>query len=1042
MIKILNKISLLGLALPTVLLMGCGATKSDLGGVIGTGAGSGKSTLFLEDIQWGRLVDVFDGDGLLIEADVVIREAVQSDGVLYTLGLNPITQRESLTISASSSSATFTSAFADATSGLSSLQSKAFDEPAPFTKVARNGSVKLVFSEFLDPTTVDRQTLQVLIGTSEENFQSLEVRYVVKEGIGQDGQPKGIVILDPTVSRLDSESLGIPENGVGFPESVGLINPNVKLRIPTAVNPFLNQNFLLTNKTGTETFGVIRDNTGTSILEPHEFAGFDPVSVRAFRTGNTSDVFNGFLIDNLQPDLIVSQDVTIASVVEIGFLRTITYAIDALGCRAVTPKVGDVIESGTAVVQITSVVDPSDNSAYVVTGTLLAGSLPAGTVGASGLLTTKYTLADSAVQLCFVTITPAPGTLPATDVDPFATFSVRFSEPIDISTVRSLDSMVLASTDEATFTVTDADDGWDSSGGETVANYIDRLPGFGPGSGSGNIMFGPVSVTGDAQGYTLAPVAGVTDPFDPLATIGISLALRDGATGILDLSGNALSFNGFVAGHNSQPSTQLTLAGPVPTDSYFALRGNGVDEDNDQAPEYGGQVGAQLGDGILRGRALSRFSRQADQTNQYVGQRLKFTSGIMTPLVPAGAVLQTIWGYHHLGFGLTSNAEFNLDVEGMNWSPFEGVLFDDSFARYSLALAHSRRFPDDYIDPASGYPEYQNSGLRRLSSNDFDENIYAYGQNPTTYADLDEVICFDTSYDISNVNKFQTAGGVFMYPWPDFQTTYTWRDTGYPKPNGGSLEGGNPLNGYGVPIRVVSAAPPTYQKGYYPSIALPLLMRYRCYPRGGEWGFNGFQISIMVGSSNIPAFRVFSAGGQDTAPTWQFVVPDSAPRGTHPYGGYVTAGAGQGGTTKGFGPELYWGQVDFVTKVSKVYTHWFDFGANLASLSAVTLEPTQSQAQPGTAVLVDYRASTLVVDTGCTNQATPLDDASASFDAYGDYEATGCGQVDQPSDWSDDAADLVASGKRFFQLRFTFVANIDQDLDAELDAFGFAYTTN
>lgn len=1040
---ILNKISLFGLALPAVLLMGCGATKSDLGGTIGTGAGSGKSTLFLEDIQWGRLVDVFDGDGLLVESDVVIRESVQGDGVLYTLGQNPITQRETLTITAPFSSATFTSAFSDATSGLSSLQSKAFDEPAPFTKVARNGSVKLIFSEFLDPTTVDRQTLQVLTGTSEENFQSLEVRYVVKEGIGQDGQPKGIVILDPTVSRLDSEGLGIPENGVGFPESVGLINPNVKLRIPTAVNPFLNQNFLLTNKTGTETFDVVRDTTGTSILEPHEFAGFDPVSVRAFRTGNTSDVFNGFLIDNLNPDLIVSQNITIASVVEIGFLRTITYAIDALGCRAVSPKIGDVIQSGSAVVQIASVVDPSDDSAYVVTGTLLAGSLPAGTIGAGGVLTTKYTVADAPVQLCFVTITPAPGTLPATDVDPFATFSVRFSEPIDISTVRSLDSMVLASTDESTFTTTDADDGWNSGGGETVANYIDRLPGFGPGSGSGNIMFGPVSVTGDAQGFTLAPVAGVTDPFDPLATMGISLALRDGATGILDLSGNSLNFNGFVAGHNSQPSTQLTLAGTVPTDSYFALRGNGVDEDNDQAPEYGGQVGAQLGDGILRGRALSRFSRQADQTNQYVGQRLKFTSGIMTPLVPAGAVLQTIWGYHHLGFGLTSSAEFNLDVEGLNWSPFEGVLFDDSFARYSLALAHSRRFPDDYIDPASGYPEWRNSGLRRLSSNDFDENIFGYGQNATTYADLDEVICFDTSYDISNVNKFQTAGGVFMYPWPDFQTTYTWRDTGYPKPNGGSLEGGNPLNGYGVPIRVVSSAPPTYEEGYYPSIALPLLMRYRCYPRGGEWGFNGFQIQIMVGSSNIPAFRVFSAGGQDTAPTWQFVVPDSSPRGTHPYGGYKTSNPGQGGTTKGFGPELYWGQVDFVTKVSKIYTHWFDFGANLASLSAVTLEPTQSQAQPGTAVLVDYRASTLVVETGCTDEATPLDDASASFDAYGDYDVdNGCGQVDLPTDWSDDAADLVASGKRFFQLRFTFVANIDQDLDAELDAFGFAYTTN
>ena len=265
--QILKKIFLLGLSLPAVALMGCGAAKSDLSSGLGTGAGSGKSTLFLEDMQWGRLVDVFDGDGLLIDSDVLIRESVQSDGVVYTLGLNPITQKETLTIAAPFASSTFTSAYSDATSGLASLQSKSFDEPAPFTKVARNGCVQLIFSEFLDPATVDRQTIQVLIGTSEENFQSLEVRYIVKEGTGQDGQPKGIVILDPTISRLDSESLGIPENGVGFPESVGLVDPNVKLRIPTAKNPYMNQNLLLTNKSGSHTFDVVRDSNGSSILE-------------------------------------------------------------------------------------------------------------------------------------------------------------------------------------------------------------------------------------------------------------------------------------------------------------------------------------------------------------------------------------------------------------------------------------------------------------------------------------------------------------------------------------------------------------------------------------------------------------------------------------------------------------------------------------------------------------------------------------------------------------------------------------------------------
>jgi hypothetical protein len=1041
----LRKTSLLSLALPALLLMGCGGAKNNFGiaGSGSTGPGSGKSTLTLEDMQWGRLVDVFDSTGLLVESNVLIRESVQSDGVIYELSLNPITQRETLTIALEEGTAQFNSAYTAATNGLASLQSKGFDAPPPFTKVARNGCIQLVFSEYLDPATVDRQTIQVLVGTSAETLQSLELRYIVKEGIGQDGQPKGLVILDPTISRLESETYSIPENGVGFPASVGQVNPNVKIRIPTARNPFLNQNMLLTNKSGTQTFDVVRDSNGTSILEPHEFAGFDPVSVRSFRTGNNYDVFNGFLIDNLRPDLIVTQGVTISSVTEAGYLRTLTYAIDAVGCRPITPKVGDVHEVGDALVQINSVVSAVDDSAYVVTGTLLSGTLSAGASALSGFLTTKYTVADAPVQFCFVTITPSPASFPATEVDPFATFSVRFSEPIDVGTVRSLDSMVLASTDNTNVEI--LDDEWNQVGGEMVADYIDRLPGFSPGAGSGAIMFGPVSASGDAQGFTMAPVAGVSDPFGFGAAQQISLALRDGSSGILDLSGNPMNFSGFVAGHSTQTEGQLTLdtsGAGVPADNYFALRGNGADEDNDQAPEYAGQLGPQLGDGVLRGRSLTRFSCQADQTNQYVGQRLKFTSGIMTPLVPSGAVMMTVWAYHHLGFGLTSNSEFNLDVEGLNWSPFEGVLFDDTFARYSVALAHSRRFPDDYINPMTGYPDHKNSGLRRLTSNNFDENIYGYGQNPNTYADLDEVVCFDSSYSISTINRFQTSGGVWMYPWPDFTSTYTWRDTSYPKPNGGSLEGGNPLDGWGVPPRTISGAPPTYNKGYYPSIALPLLMRYRCYPRGGEWGFNGFQVQIMVGSSNIPAFRVFSAGGQDTAPTWQLVSPDLPPKGTNPYGGYVTSGPTQGSVTKGFGPELYWGQVDFVTKVSKIYTHWFDFGGDLQSLSSVTLEPTSTQANPGTSVLVDYRATTLVQDSGCTNLASPLDDASSGFDAYGDYDNTACGNVDQPTDWSDDAADLVASGKRFFQLRFTFVANIDQDLEAELDAFGFAYTTN
>ncbi len=1016
-------------------LVGCKATGPGLEQGLGTGPGSGKSTLFLENMQWGRLVDVFDINGVLVEQDVIIREDVRSDGLSYELSQNPITQTEILKILAAQGTPQFDTALADARSGLASLQAKSFDDPGPFTKVARNGAIRLEFSEFLDPSTVDRQTIQVLVGTTSESFVSLEVRYVVKEGIGQDGQPKGVVILDPTISKADSQALGLPQNGIGFPESIDQATPNLKIRIPTKINPFINQTMLLTNKQGTHTFDVTRNAAGTSIVEPHEFAGLDPVSIRAVRTGNKQDVFNGFLVDTAKPSLIVTQNVTIATVTAAGQQRNMVYSIDAVNCRGISPKEGDVFEIGDALVQITSVVDASNSAAYSVQGVLLSGTLPGGSANLSGNLTTRYTVADSDLQLCFLTITPAPTTYPAQGVDPYATISVRFSEPMDTTTVRSLDSMVLAS---GTIGAGDNNDEWNKVGGETVPDYIDRLPGFGSGGGPGRIMFGPIQASGDAQTFTLAPVAGITNAFNE-PSMQISLALRDGNTGILDLAGNVVDFTGFVAGHSSQ-TEQFSVAGTAPVDKYFALRGNGVDEDNDQAPEYGGQLGPIVGDGVLRGRAITRFSRQADQTNQYVGQRLKFASGVMTPLAPAGSVLMTVYGYHHLGFGLSSISEFNLDVEGLNWSPFDGVVFDDTFDRYSLALAHSNRFPDDFINQSTGYPQYYNSGLKRLTSNKFDDNIYGFGQDPVLYKDLDEVIMFDTTYEISGVNRFTTSGGVTMYPWPDFTTTYTWRDTDFPVPNGGTLVGGNPSSsdaaGWGVPPRVVNDAPPTYEKGYYPSIALPLLMHFRAYPRGNEFGFNGFQVQIMVGSSNVPAFRVFSSGGRDGGGQWHLVRPDLPPEGTNPNGGYNTI---TGTGTKGFGPELYWGQVDFVTKVSKVYTHWFDLGGTLASMSSLTIEPTAVQANPGTSVEVQFRSVDSINVSGCFS-STPLNDASTDFDAYADYD--GCAILSTPSDWYSDPADLVNDGRQYFQLRFTFVSNIQQDLLAELDAFGFAYTTN
>ncbi len=1051
--SILQRISLLCLISALALTVGaCGPPTFDDGA--SQSSSFGNTDLKLDDAKWGRLVDVFDAEGILFDVDVVIREGVIADGVDYDFSLNPISQKEILTIlhSRNTAAANFDAALDIAISNLPTLKELGIESQGPFVKVPRNAAIRLEFTEHIAPDTVNRQTVRVLSGSKEDGFDNLEVKYIVKDDFDASGNPMGVIIIDPTVSELDSSnsSSGLTVNGIGLPESTDSITPNLKLYIPSVVNVFANQTMVLMNKSKSYSFSLHLNESGDTIVEPHEFIGLDPVSVRAIRSGNNADAYNGFLKDVVLPKLISEQKVTISSVVSLGTTqRILTYSNNAIACRGIAPKIGDVFEINAvgqlenAFVQITNVVSFADPAAYEVRGALISGTLVATVSNLDAVLTTAYASEDSDFQLCFLSFTPQPVTLPATGVDPAATISVMFSEAMDIKTVRSLDSMVLATSNMGVDPQPpiEADSEWQSEN-ELVSDYLDRLPGFGSSGGSGRIMFGPIQASGDARTFTLAPLAGITDSFAEGADAQISLAIRDGITGVLDLAGNPVGFSGFVAGHSSQEAVTapFTVNGVAADIKYFALRGNGVDEDNDQSPEYAGQLGQYQGDGVLRGRAVNRFSRQADKTNTYVGQRISFTAGIMNPLVPAGAVLHTLYGYHHLGFGLSNNQEYNLDVEGMSWSPFQGIVFDTTFDRYSIALAHSGRLPDDWIDPGSGYPAYFNSGLKRTSANLFDENIYGFGEDPVAHADLDEVIVFDVpQYSISQANVYSASGGVAMYPWPEFSETFTYRDTALPVPDGNTLAGGNNATGtnvdnrgWGCPPRVVNEDL-TYPKSLIPTIGLPLLMRYRCYVVGAEFGYNGSQVQIMVGSSALPAFRVFSWGGLSGS-TWDFVVPDLDGAGTSPT---------PRGSIKAFGPEIHWGQVDFVTKVSRVYTHWFNAGGAVDWFSTLTLEPTPQQSNPGTSVEVQFRTTPSINVAGCVNETSPLEDASNAFDAYGEYdEEIGCATVTVPTDWTSDPSSLTSLQYPYFQLRFTFIANTQLNLEAEMDAFGFAYTTN
>lgn len=1020
----------IGLAAAVTLLLvlpGCFSAKT-----VAAGAGTGEGSLLLEHVSWGRLVDILDEEGVLVQEDVVVNPGLASDGFNYRLFQNPVTNTESLRILHPVGTPQFDSYLATAQSGLSPINAKGLLSPPTFSMVGRNAAIKLQFSELLDPGSVNSQTVQVMAGSPPD--QSHAVRRIVTSEVGAGGLVKGVVILDTTLNEDDQQTYGLPQNLVGLPESNNSTDPNVIIRIPTALSVAFGQTQILTNAAGTE--GLTQ--TASDPVE-YDYYG-KPVVVRAFRSGNQVDSGNGFLPDSQKPSIIAELAANVLSLTDLGGSSLITYTISDAICSGIAPKIGDVFEIGGAVYQVTKVVlqQPGGNQ---VEATRLSGVDPSG-FPQIARLTTKYSSADSALQLCYVSFQPPPMVTPGSpstiELDPYTTATVKFDEPIDRETVRTFDSFVLSFFD------------YDSTV-QSVDQWFGDQAGYDQeGTMGGDILFGPVEVSADSRSFSVAPAAGISDPFAAPADWWLNIGVRDGLGGVLDLAGNPLDSTGFVAGNSSQDIV-LTCANPTSA-KYFSMRADGTDEvlkrgvngprTPDGSPEYAGQYALDPNaPGVLHSRALQRYSRVADPNNQYIGLRTAFGQGIMTPLTPAGAVLMTLYRDIDLGFGLGNTNEYNLDIESLNWSPFAGQIYDFVFNRYSLALAHSNRYPDETINPTSGYPAYKESGLRRDS--EFDNNILGFAEGLK-----DEVFVFDTGattatqYIITPLKAFQASTGSSMYPWPDFDTTYTWRDTSFPR----TLVGGDSGSGAPPAITGVTSGGVLYAAGDVPSVASPLLMRFRCYPQANEYGANGFQVQIMVNSSALPAFRVFSAGGLAQG-GWDQVTPDDPnSRGTVPTGGYNTTTLQK---TSSFGPEVYWGQVDFVVKVSRIWTHFFSLGGVIApgGVSAEVFEPSWMIDPTGTSeprVVVEYRGADSVTDSS-VDVPGPLKTALV-FDPYADYspdlpdEGANTGSVGILTEWTEELTDLIDNTSQYFQVRMTFIANADQDVEAYMDAFGFAWS--
>jgi hypothetical protein len=445
---------------------------------------------------------------------------------------------------------------------------------------------------------------------------------------------------------------------------------------------------------------------------------------------------------------------------------------------------------------------------------------------------------------------------------------------------------------------------------------------------------------------------------------------------------------------------------------------------------------------MIMPREAERAVHLADPSQPVPSQMTPFLRPIQTPLNPLGSKLMSVWRYCDFGWLATDVTKYNVDVEGLHWSPFSAQVSSDYFEQFEIRLAHSFKLPDEYAD--SGGVVHAFSGLYSDSS-PFARNILEDPLGPAP-----QVVVHDRQfgYRIEQIDMwFLDPSSTPLMPWPFNHRddpaapylTYTWRDTAV------LAVGGE--RGAGMPL-AVEARPPLslygpkspgfmYSVGRVPTIGLPLLMEFRCYPTSLGIGVNGFNASLANGALPTPNFRCYSSGGYDTS--YQPVIknPDDE---DSPSGGFNPGSRPPGRPTRRVAENLfYFGAIETVIRVSRACSVWIEPEGGSPDYYAPIVEPDPALQPAGTEVLFEYRGAT--GHTGDPNELFRL--KSADFlDAYGDVRRNSPVKPQFLGDenaWYADIDDV--DGCRFLQIRFTFLNNIEPgvELNPELSAIGIAY---
>ncbi|MFT7540990.1 MAG: hypothetical protein ACI9K5_001956, partial [Gammaproteobacteria bacterium] len=988
-----------------------------------------SNRLSIEEITWGRLVDVYALDDVMtgdVEAsprfrDFVIDESVVTNTVDFVLETNPATQRTSLVIQREYDDAISTPSFSDlliqASSNLPIFSEKADDGTSvgPFSQMPRNACLVIRTNDLLDDgqEAIDDLASTVQVKTSYPPQFPYEARLLFDPNHGDisSGEFHSTrVLVDMTISDIEAEDLGslIAPNLLGLPSSLVVSgDPNVSIRIPTVEDFSIGQFSLLRNLRGKE-----MDNTDNGPTANNSTLDV----VRAFRSGNSADLNNGFLFDTQRPEVVGAFSLVVDSAIndvsgEAGFdfLLDITYQTV---CQSAI-FAGDVLEIGNG--QFLEVTEdgiaPVGSVAAGIRARLLTSSplLTVSDLVGAGLRRTPYDPFDVVIESsCWLSFLPVPASYPPVDILPGTQVQVRFSEPMDPDTVSAYETLQVFRSGGAANPAVDTVAGVQSP--STDLRTFSFIPSL------------PYAHSGDSRSYDVVMLAGLE--------------------GVRDLAGNTV-----VAGIDPT-SFSIDPTSPQSETAALTLRFNDSDEYQEGAasgaPDFRGTVFPDFDRGVVRPRSPARSSFTVDRANLNTipAGYAQLGTPLFTPLNPMGSKLQAVWRYMDFGFLLDDESKIDLAVEGLNWVPFVTSLQADVFERFEIALASSSRAPDlTFTVGMMGAPDvlnFPNSGLFDAPTV-FDSNLQGgtNGQEVVHNRGL--------GYLIDPTSQFTATNNVSMVPYPLNNVAgplslFEWRDTS-DHSVGGAESGGVPtsheIGFYSSPNGYNGSPAYTYNGGSVPTIGLPLLMEFRCFPSDSALGLNSVMgiIALPNGSAlaagNLrPFFRAFADGGRDQFGAEVRLDPDLQ---DVPTGGFNPLSLPPGLVTPSADNVFYPGQLDTVITTSRLHTMYLDSEFSSPDYLPASAEPGPSIQPAGTGLVFEYRGATSFTATGNAEFDT------STMDPYGD-PTNGGGTVNYFSGTSAFSLDVNDfDGAAFLQIQVTFINNVTSGQSPELSTLVLPY---